>query len=184
MQQVQQHQVVNFKEVDASAMSWEELRRRLAEESHQPFDLERGPLLRIHLFKSSSHEHVLLLTAHHIAVDFLSVAIILSELSTVYDAGQHEMLPALHSQYLDYANWQSEMLAGPEGERLWTYWRQQLAGELTPLTLPTDRPRRQVQTFRGAAHAFTLDSTLTSQLKALTAPEAADMFTLLLAAFQ
>jgi len=184
VQLVEEHQVVDFKEVDASTMSWEELRRRLAKESHQPFDLERGPLLRIHLFNRSSQEHVLLLTAHHIVVDFLSVAIILSELSTVYDAGQHEILPALECQYLDYANWQSEMLAGPEGKRLWTYWRQQLAGDLIPLTLPTDRPRRQVQTFRGAAHAFTLDSTLTSQLKALTAPEAADMFTLLLAAFQ
>lgn len=181
VQQVQEHQVVNFKEVDASAMNWEELRQRLAEESHRPFDLERDSLLRIHLFKTSSHEHVLLLTLHHIVVDFSSIAIILSELSTLY---AEEMLPALESQYLDYANWQMEMLAGPEGEHLWTYWRQQLAGELTTLKLPTDRPRKQVQTFRGAAHAFRLDSTLTAQLKALSAYEAVDMFTLLLAAFQ
>jgi len=187
IQQVQEHQVVNFKEVDASAMDWEELKRHLAEESHKPFDLERGPLLRIHLFKSSPHEHVLLLTMHHIVVDFWSIAIILSELSTLYTAeqrGAEVMLPALESQYLDYANWQMEMLAGLEGERLWTYWQQQLAGELTTLNLPTDRPRKQVQTFRGAAHSFRLDSTLTSQLKTLIASEAEDMFTLLVAAFQ
>jgi natural product biosynthesis luciferase-like monooxygenase protein len=181
VQQVQEDQVVDFKEVDASAMNWEELRQCLAQESHKPFNLERGPLLRIRLFKSSAHEHVLLLVMHHIVVDFWSVAIILSELSTLY---AEEMLPALESQYLDYANWQMEMLAGSEGERLWTYWRQQLAGELTTLNLPTDRPRKQVQTFRGAAHAFQLDSTLTTQLKALTTSEAVDMFTLLLAAFQ
>jgi natural product biosynthesis luciferase-like monooxygenase protein len=187
VQQVQEHQVVNFKEADASTMSREELKRRLVEESHKPFDLERGPLLRIHLFKSSPHEHVLLLTMHHIVVDFWSVALILDELSTLYAAGQRraeEMLPAPESQYLDYANWQMEMLAGPEGERLWTYWCQQLAGELTLINLPTDRPRKQVQTFRGAAHAFRLAPTLTSQLKALAASEAEDMFTLLLAAFQ
>ena len=184
VQQVQEHQTVNFKEVDASAMNWEELRRRLAEESHKPFDLERGPLLRIHLFKTATHEHVLLLTLHHIVVDFLSVAIILNELSTLYAPCAEKILPALDSQYLDYANWQMETLAGPEGERLWTYWRHQLRGELTTLNLPTDWPRKQVQTFRGAAHAFRLDSTLTSQLKALIAFEAGDMFTLLLAAFQ
>jgi natural product biosynthesis luciferase-like monooxygenase protein len=187
VQKVQEHQVVNFKEADASALNREELRRRLAEESHKPFDLERGPLLRIHLFKSSPHEQILLLTMHHIVVDFWSVAIILGELSTLYAAAQRravEVLPALESQYLDYANWQMEMLAGPEGERLWTYWRQQLAGELTPLNLPTDRPRRQVQTFRGAAHSFRLDPTLTSELKTLAASEAEEMFTLLLAAFQ
>src|SRR5215470_15319652 len=150
VQQVQEYQLVNFKEVDASAMNWEELRRRLAEESHKPFDLERDSLLRIHLFKSSTYEHVLLLTMHHIVVDFWSIAIILSELSTLYatrQCGAEKILPALESQYLDYANWQIEMLAGPEGELLWTYWRQQLAGELTTLNLPTDRPRKQVQTF-------------------------------------
>lgn len=182
IQRVQENQIVNFEEADASAMDWEELRCRLAEESHKPFDLERGPLLRMRLFKRSPHEHILLLTVHHIVVDFWSVAIILSELSTLYAA--QETLPALESQYLDYANWQMEMLAGPDGERLWTYWRQQLGGELTTLKLPTDRPRRQVQTFRGAAHAFRLDSMLTSQLKALTASAEQDMFTLLLAAFQ
>lgn len=187
IQQIQEQQVVNFKETDASDMSLEELRRLLGKESHEPFDLERGPLLRIHLFKSSPHEHVLLLTMHHIVVDFWSVALILEELSTLYAAGQRsaaEVLPALESHYLDYANWQMEMLEGPEGERLWTYWRQQLAGDLKPLSLPTDRPRQQMQTFRGTAHAFRLDSTLTSQLKALAASEAEDMFTLLLAAFQ
>ena len=187
VQQVLEHQTVNFEEVDVSAMNSQELRRRLAEESHKPFDLERGPLLRIHLFKSSPHERVLLLAMHHIVVDFWSVAIILSELSTLYSPGQgvaDETLPALESQYLDYANWQMEMVAGPEGEQLWTYWRQQLAGELTTLNLPADRPVRRVQTFRGAAHAFRLDSRLTSQLKALTASEEIDLFTLLLAAFQ
>jgi natural product biosynthesis luciferase-like monooxygenase protein len=187
VQQVQECQVVNFTEADASALNPEQLRRRLSEESHKPFDLERGPLLCIHLFKSSPHEHVLLLTMHHIVVDFWSVALILSELSTLYAAGQRcadEILLPLEFQYLDYANWQIEMLAGSEGERLWTYWRQQLTGKLTPLNLPTDRPRRQVQTFRGAARAFKLGARLTTQLKVLAISEAADMFTLLLAAFQ
>ena len=187
VQQVQEYQRVNFEEVDASALDWEELRHRLAAESHKPFDLERGPLLRIHLFKTSPHEHVLLLTMHHIVVDFWSIAIILSELSTFYAAEQRRAevaLPALESQYLDYANWQLKMLSGSEGERLWNYWRQRLSGELTTLNLPVDRPRQQVQTFRGAAHTFRLDSTLTSQLKTLIASETRDMFTLLVAAFQ
>src|SRR5262249_3369310 len=119
--------------------------------------------------------------------DFWSVAIILSELSTLYagrQRGVEEILPVLESQYLDYANWQMEMLAGKEGEQLWTYWRQQLGGELTKLNLPADRPRKQVQTFRGAAYTFRLDSALTSQLKSVIAAEAVDMFTLLVAAFQ
>jgi hypothetical protein len=29
------------------------------------------------------------------------------------------------SDYRDFVHWQAEKLAGPEGERLWGYWRAQ-----------------------------------------------------------
>src|SRR2546430_10409965 len=54
-------------------------------------------------------------------------------------------LPVHAPQYTDYARWQAEMLAGPEGERLWTYWRQEQAGELSLLNLPTDRDRKSTR---------------------------------------
>ncbi|MBV9389198.1 MAG: hypothetical protein JOZ78_22490, partial [Chroococcidiopsidaceae cyanobacterium CP_BM_ER_R8_30] len=57
-------------------------------------------------------------------------------------------IPPLMWQYKDFVRWQTEMLASEEGERLWTYWQKQLAGELPVLNLPTDRPRPPVQTYR------------------------------------
>ena len=66
------------------------------------------------------------------------------------------VLPPLDLQYTDYVRWQTEMLAGPQGERLWAYWRKQLAGPLPVLNLPTDRPRPPIQTYRGASHDFNL----------------------------
>ena len=41
------------------------------------------------------------------------------------------------------------MLAGEEGERLWDYWRRQLAGPLPVLDLPTDYPRPILRGDRG-----------------------------------
>ncbi|MBV9385234.1 MAG: amino acid adenylation domain-containing protein, partial [Chroococcidiopsidaceae cyanobacterium CP_BM_ER_R8_30] len=80
--------------------------------------------------------------------------------------------------------WQTEMLASEEGERLWTYWQKQLAGELPVLNLPTDRPRPPVQTYRSASHAFKLSEELTRQLQALAKTEEATLYMTLLAAFQ
>ena len=118
----------------------DELNARLVEEAYRPFDLEQGPLLRATLFARSNAERILLLVVHHIVIDFWSLAVLLNELDILYPAalaGEEAALPALDAQYADYVRWQAAMLAGPEGERLWAYWREQLAGPLPVLELPT-----------------------------------------------
>src|SRR5439155_26445737 len=93
-------------------------------------------------------------------------------------------IPTLGLQSTDYGRWQAEMLASPEGERLWLYWQKQLSGELPVLDLPTDRPRPPIQTYRGASRSFKLSRELTRQLKSLAKVEGTTIYTTLLAAFQ
>ena len=76
------------------------------------------------------------------------------------------------------------MLAGAEGERLWSYWRGQLGGELSSLDLLTDRPRPPVQSFHGASVPFSLDAELTRRVRALGREYEATVYVVLLAAFQ
>ncbi len=187
VQQIHEHQPVHFEETDASSWSGEELHTRLIEETQRPFDLERGPVMRVRLFSQSAQEHILLLVVHHIVVDFWSLAVILNDLDELYQAeqaGRPAILPPLEMQYTDFVRWQSEMLAGPAGERLWDYWKKQLAGPLPVLNLPTDRPRPPIQMFRGAHHDFTLNGELMRQLKALAKAEGATLYMVLLAAFE
>jgi hypothetical protein len=187
VQQVHQQLSVHFVETDASAWDSEVLKTRLVEEAYRPFDLERGPVLRVNLFSRSAREHVLLLVVHHIVIDFWSLAVILSEIGVLYPAekaGVQPLLPPLASQYSDYVRWQAQMLAGPEGERLWAYWQKQLAGELPLLELPTDRPRPPVPTYCGASYDFHFDDELCRQVKALAKRQGATLYMVLLAAFQ
>jgi len=187
VQQVHEHLKVSFEEVDGSTWSGDELKARLLAEAYRPFDLERGPLLRVSLIRRSAREHILLLVVHHIAIDFWSLAILLDELGVLYpaeSAGVKAHLPPLDLQYTDYVRWQAEMLAGPDGERLWAYWREQLAGDLPVLNLPTDRPRPAFPTYQGASHDFTMDAELSSGLKALAKAHGATLYMVLLAAFQ
>jgi natural product biosynthesis luciferase-like monooxygenase protein len=186
-QVVHAHREVHFEEVDAASWSEEELDARLLEEAHRPFDLETGPLFRVNLFARGHAPAVLLLTAHHIAIDLWSLVLVMNDLRLMRGGeggGPAALPPPPELRYTDYARWQAEMLAGERGERLWEYWHKQLAGELPALNLPLDRPRPPVQTYRGASHAFKLDARLTARLGELAKAERATLYMTLLAAFQ
>jgi natural product biosynthesis luciferase-like monooxygenase protein len=187
LQQVQPHSAVAFVVEDAAQWERAFLDERMAEEAQRPFDLMRGPLLRVYVFVRSPQEHILLLTVHHIIADFWSLAVLAHELGLLYRAeasGTPAALPPLPLQYVDYINTQTALLAGPAGQRLWDYWRQQLAGELPALNVFADRPRPPVQSYRGASRTLPLGAELTQRLKALSRARGASLYVTLLAAFQ
>lgn len=195
MQHFHPQQKIQLEIIDASNWRWEYLQQCLQEEGDCPFNLEQGPLLRTKLFMRTAQDPILSLTMHHIAVDFWSLDLLIEELSTLYSAAietpsndgqpQGSLSPQPHTlTYTDYIRWQADMLASPEGERLWTYWQQELAGELPLLNLPIDRPRPPIQTYRGASHSFQIGEELSQQLKTLAHSEKATPYMLLLAAFQ
>ena len=153
-------------------------------ETERPFDLYTGPVLRVTLLERTPEEHVLLLGLHHIAVDFWSIDVILDELGLLYAAEHGAAPPPPPAEtFVEYADQQNRMLAGEEGERLWEYWRDQLAGDPPVLQLPTDRPRPAVQTYPGAVHRFTLDDTVTAGLRQLGRSVGATPYMTLLAAY-
>ncbi|MGE3912650.1 MAG: condensation domain-containing protein, partial [Chloroflexota bacterium] len=171
----------------ASADGWSEadLHTRLGEAADLPFDLERGPLLRVTLFRRAHADDVLLLAVHHLAVDFWSLEVLVEELRALYEAalaGRPANLPAA-TQYAEFVRRQADALAGPAGDDLWRYWQQKLGGDLPVLALPTDRPRSRVQTYRGGLCDFELDDSLTSKLRDLARAEGATLYATLLAAF-
>src|SRR5262249_25010905 len=61
-----------------------ELRQRVSDAAHEPFDLEHGPVFRVHVFRRSDQDHVLLMSAHHIAADFWSLVVLMTELRLLY----------------------------------------------------------------------------------------------------
>ncbi|MGE7991378.1 amino acid adenylation domain-containing protein [Pseudomonas sp. NPDC089554] len=152
----------------------------------QPFDLAQGPLIRACLVRLARDEHVLLLTQHHIISDGWSVGVLTRDLQALYAAalqGHEALLPALPVQYVDYAAWQHQWLAGEVLERQRRYWRQALEGAPVLLTLATDHKRPAVQDFRGGFVPLTLDHALTTRLKALCAAQGCTLFMALLAAW-
>src|SRR3569833_2836059 len=155
-------------------------------EARHPFDLARGPLLRVSLIKLSAKEHVLLVTIHHIVSDGWSLGILNSELGTLYRNHLQEggsALAELPVQYADYAVWQRNWLQGVLFDKQLNYWKKQLEG-LQSLQLPTDRPRPPVLNFKGATFDFQLCAERTASLTKLALARGATLYMVLLAAFK
>ena len=153
----------------------------------QPFDLERGPLLRVNLLQLAEDDHVLVLVQHHIVSDGWSMQVMVEELVQLYAAysrGLEVALPALPIQYADYALWQRSWMEAGEKERQLAYWTGLLGGEQPVLELPFDRPRPARQSHRGAQLGFELSRELVEAVRALAQREGASSFMLLLASFQ
>ncbi|WP_030044762.1 non-ribosomal peptide synthetase, partial [Streptomyces resistomycificus] len=126
-----------------------ELPALLTAAARHRFDLSAETPLRTTLYALDDETHVLLLLAHHIAVDGWSREPLMRDLETAYaarttgDAPRWRQLPV---QYADFAGWQREALGsatepGSPMSRHLAFWREALAGAPDVLPLPADRPR-------------------------------------------
>ncbi|MBL1100575.1 non-ribosomal peptide synthetase [Streptomyces coffeae] len=164
------------------------LNRLMSEESRRSFDLATGPLVRFTVYRLEPELHVLLLNAHHIAVDGWSLGLFWRELLALYGAfadGRPSPLPELPIQYADFAIWQRGHLTGQRLESQLEYWRKQLDGATDSLQLPYDHPRPPVQNFEGRSlDKRVLPAELRDRLAALGAARQANLFAVLLGALK
>jgi amino acid adenylation domain-containing protein/non-ribosomal peptide synthase protein (TIGR01720 family) len=158
----------------------------LAAEAQRPFDLRRGPLLRTRLVRLADDDHVLTLMLHHIVTDGWSSGVLTEDLAVLYAAelrGTPATLPPLPVQYADFAAWQRDRLSASVADEQLAYWREQLSG-ISPLELPTDRPRPAVRTTAGALHEFVVPVEVTARLRQLCRRHDGTLFLALVAACQ
>ncbi|MGH9334547.1 MAG: amino acid adenylation domain-containing protein, partial [Vicinamibacteria bacterium] len=124
---------------------------------------------------------------HHIVSDGWSRGVISRDLMALYEASltgeKAKALADLAVQYADYAEWQRERLSGDVLSSQLSYWKKRLEN-VTPLELPTDRPRRSASSYRGAVRRFVLSPELTGKLRAFGRESGATPFMILLAGFQ
>ena len=119
-------------------------------ESTIPFDIEKGPLIRIRLIKNADNLHLLLWSQHHLVHDGWTQGVLIKEFMQVYHALYQKMeinLTPLDIQFADYAYWQRNVLIPNELPRYLSYWKKKLHGVPEEVELPLDRSRPDL--FRG-----------------------------------
>ncbi len=176
-----------FAEEDLAGMDPAAAITHMRDVAFQPFDLERGPLLRVRLFHRGDGEGALLICIHHIVFDGSSFAILNNEFRQALDglaSGRQPDRRPKPASYADFARWQRDMLSGPEGDAHWAYWREKLAGDLPVLSLPADRSRVAGEAYDGASLAVAVDGETAAALARLARARRVTPFTAMLAAFK
>ncbi len=172
-------------DLDAHASLEPPIQQLIAEEP--PFQLDRGPLFRATLGRIADHDHVLVITMHHIVTDGWSSGVFAAELAEHYRAFSANQSPsaiALPVQYADFALAQRRWLEGGALSAQLDHWKRTLAGAPPAWTFPFDRPRPRVPTHRAGSVSLSLTPERVARLKALASEEGCSLFMVLLAALQ
>jgi len=180
---------LNVAEYDLSPLDANELDTALADARstavRTPFLLETGPLFRATLYGIAPHDHVLVLSAHHVVCDGWSWGVISEELGLLYT----EQLgtgpsPEPPPSYADFAAWEVAEAASPAMQGHIDYWLSRFSGSSLPvLELPLDHARPAVRTFNSGRIDHLIDSQLVMALRRLASGSGTSLFTAMLGAF-
>ncbi|MET0493586.1 MAG: condensation domain-containing protein [Actinoplanes sp.] len=144
----------------------------------EPFDLERGPLLRTRLLRIGTERHLLVVTMHQLVSDGASLQVFFDDLAQEYAGGPERPAPDL--QFADYAAWQR---ARPVDAGQVGWWREHLAGVPMVLRLPTDKPRPPVAGTHGGNHHHRLRAAVMTPALRMAQQLRVTPFVLLLSAY-
>lgn len=174
----------NLEELPASEQE-QRVKRLLEEEGRTRFDLSSPPPLRIRIIRLAEDRHLLVLSAHHIAVDGWSMDLLLDELMTTYGAlveGVEDRLrpPVPFSDYVLYSERRIGTAKWREDE---AYWLAQFAEPASLLDLPTDYPRPPVKRYQGARQSLEIGTKGCHRLKAFSLRQNCTLFMTLFAGY-
>lgn len=132
---------VEFEREDVRGLSAEAQGKRLLEverdELSRGFNLERGPLLRVHVLQEAAGQFAVVWSFHHILIDGWCQHILQNELFALYEGLRRGEAPVLApaAQYRNYINW----LESQDRETARRYWQEYLSGFEGPVSLPGTR---------------------------------------------
>ncbi len=161
-----------------------ELHRLITRLSMQPFELDRGPLHRVHIIRLGSEEFILLHVLHHIICDAWSTLLYLREFAEAYSAICHGAAPRFEElpiQFADYAVWLERRMQRGDFDAQLSFWRRELEGLPPLMPMPLDFARSQaVSDATGESVDFILDTDVRSGVQDLARSRQATPFMVLL----
>ncbi|MBF0263307.1 MAG: aminotransferase class III-fold pyridoxal phosphate-dependent enzyme, partial [Magnetococcales bacterium] len=163
-----------------------ELEAWFTREAETPIDTAHPPAMRLSVLRLGPDQHRLVLTAHHILIDGMSIVVVLREMFACYlalRAGRACALPA-PMPLADYLRWRGEADASEPLRLHETFWLEQFPDPLPVLELPGDRPATQEHDYRAARAVLRLDAGLHQGLKRACTRHNSTLFMLMFSAYQ
>ncbi|MEE2672025.1 MAG: amino acid adenylation domain-containing protein [Bdellovibrionota bacterium] len=140
------------------------------------FDLVQGPLYHFHLIKISEEHFELIIVAHHLICDGWSMAVLVNEISKIYEGLKLE--PA--HQFVPF----SLQFEKESKDADLSYWINKLENAPSNIDLPLDKVRPAFRTYESERFDYKLDETLVENLQILASKNRLSFYHILFGAFQ
>ena len=148
----------------------------IATETAEPFDYERGPLVRAALAALPADSYVLVVTLCAICADTRTLRNLFHEISTTAAQSDDEVV-----QYLQFSEWQHELMEENEAEEGRAYWSKQ---QFTELPLQFEEDFADSEQFDPAVLRFEIPRHVTVAMSEVAAKFRVTLSTLLLTCWQ
>jgi amino acid adenylation domain-containing protein len=145
----------------------EQFARLYSEEGERAFDFTRAPLFYLLLLKLSAQTHILIITLPALYADARTLDNLAKKLLHAY-AGEAiaSTDDGEETQYVQFSEWQNEMLDGEEAEEGLAFWRNFALASAPSLALPFAAAQSGDAPFEPAVWSQTFDKTLVAQVEA------------------
>ena len=142
----------------------------IAREVREPFDFERGPLVRTALAALPSGRHLLVVTICALGADCGTLKNLFLEITELYGspgsvAAVDESLEPV--QYLQFSEWQHELLEDSDAEQGREYWSNEELSQLLEAPLQFEGERAPEARFDPQVFSFEINSGMTTALDSL-----------------
>lgn len=161
-----------------------EIEQRLADARQQPIDYEHPPLLRATLFALAVDQHVLVLTVPSLCADNKSLTNLALEIAESYGPGEQRTADDDVVQYLQFSEWQNEVIESENAEAGREYWCQQNVSNALALTLPLEKSSSEDQRFESRSITTVIGAELLTRIKSIANENDATVATTLSACWQ
>ncbi len=171
--------------IDATKWDDDQLHQEVLNDFNRPFDFDHS-LLRVSVFRRADSD-IILFNVHHIIMDAWSLKICFRDLKTFYVAAIEGTEPALErtiAGFHEFVEWEASFTQGPDCDRLWAYWSQQLSGELPLLRLPSSRPKPSMMRPEGDWIGLAIDPPTVLAVRHIAREYNTTPYSVLLAVFQ
>jgi len=163
----------------------DEIARCLRDAREAPVNYETGPLLRAKLVALAVDEHVLILSLPSLCADNRSLINLVTKIADAYAAGPQETAAGDDVvQYLQFSEWQNEVIEDENAEPGREYWRRQNISDLSALTLPLENAQAETRRFEPHSLATVVPAELLARIKAIAEDKDATIATTLVACWQ
>jgi amino acid adenylation domain-containing protein len=128
-------------------------------------NLDQVSPLRLFLIKLSDSQHILIISLPALYADTKTIKNLVNQISQFYaHCCQGKALSTDYVQYIQFSEWQNQLLADENAEEAKAYWQQQKINSLSALRLPHERQEKSEKFIINDRYQLAISQELSDQI--------------------